>query len=200
MLRRHRLDEARAEYACDAIEHGARAQAQLLEQLLDVSRAIAGKLDLHLAPAHIAGIVEAAIDAVRPDADDKKVRISSRLDRSIPLLIVDPERLQQVVVNMVTNAVKFSAEEGAVQVELRRDDRFVEIVVEDHGVGIKQEFASMRVRSLPAGRHEVRRQSRAGARDVDCARHCRTTRRNDHRRQRRRRQGRHIHCAPAGAQ
>ena len=140
MLRRHRLDESRAEYACDAIEQSARAQAQLLEQLLDVSRAIAGKLDLHLSPAHIAGIVEAAIDAVRPDADDKKVRISSRLDRSIPLLIVDPERLQQVVVNMVTNAVKFSAEEGAVQVELRRDDRFVEIVVEDHGVGIKREF------------------------------------------------------------
>ena len=140
MLRRHRLDESRAEYACDAIEHSARAQAQLLEQLLDVSRAIAGKLDLHLAPAHIAGIVEAAIDAVRPDADDKKVRISSRLDRSIPLLIVDPERLQQVVVNMVANAVKFSAEEGTVQVELRRDDRFVEIVVEDHGVGIKREF------------------------------------------------------------
>jgi signal transduction histidine kinase len=140
MLRRHRLDESRAEYACDAIEQSARAQAQLLEQLLDVSRAIAGKLDLHLAPAHIAGIVEAAIDAVRPDADDKKVRISSRLDRSIPLLIVDPERLQQVVVNMVANAVKFSAEEGTVQVELRRDDRFVEIVVEDHGVGIKREF------------------------------------------------------------
>jgi signal transduction histidine kinase len=140
MLRRHRLDEARAEYACDAIEQSARAQAQLLEQLLDVSRAIAGKLDLHLAPAHVASIVEAAIDAVRPDADDKKVRISSRLDRSIPLLIVDPERLQQVVVNMVANAVKFSAEEGSVQVELRRDDRFVEIVVEDHGVGIKREF------------------------------------------------------------
>jgi len=140
MLRRHRLDEGRAEYACDAIERSARAQAQLLEQLLDVSRAISGKLDLHLAPAHVAGIVEAAIDAVRPDADDKKVRISSRLDRSIPLLIVDPERLQQVVINMVTNAVKFSAEEGAVQVELRRDDRFVEIVVEDHGVGIKREF------------------------------------------------------------
>jgi signal transduction histidine kinase len=140
MLRRHRLDEARAEYACDAIEQSARAQAQLLEQLLDVSRAIAGKLDLHLAPAHVAGIVEAAIDAVRPDADDKKVRISSRLDRSIPLLIVDPERLQQVVVNMVANAVKFSAEEGTVEVELRRAEQFVEIVVEDHGVGIKREF------------------------------------------------------------
>jgi signal transduction histidine kinase len=140
MLRRHRLDEGRAEYACDAIERSARAQAQLLEQLLDVSRAISGKLDLHLSPAHVAGIVEAAIDAVRPDADDKKVRISSRLDRNVPLLMVDPERLQQVVINMVANAVKFSAEEGTVQVELRRDSRFVEIVVQDHGVGIKREF------------------------------------------------------------
>ena len=108
--------------------------------MLDVSRAISGKLDLHAAPAHMAGIVEAAIDAVRPDADDKKVRIASRLDRSLPLMVVDAERLQQVVINMVTNAVKFSAEEGTVQVELRRDDRFVEVVVEDHGVGITREF------------------------------------------------------------
>ncbi len=140
LLRQHRLDEARAEYACDAIERSARTQAQLLEQLLDVSRAISGKLDLSLSPAHIAGIVETAIDAVRPDAGDKKVRISSRLDRSLPLLTVDPERLQQVVINMITNAVKFSAEGGAVEVELRRDDPFMAIVVQDHGVGIAREF------------------------------------------------------------
>ena len=140
MLRRQQLDEARAEYACDAIERSARAQARLLEQLLDVSRAISGKLDLHLAPAHMAGVVEAAIDTVRPDAEDKKVRIASRLDRSLPLMVVDAERLQQVVINVVANAVKFSAEDGVIQVELRRDDRFVEVVVEDHGVGIKREF------------------------------------------------------------
>jgi signal transduction histidine kinase len=140
MLRQHRLDEARSEYACDAIERSARAQARLLEQLLDVSRAISGKLELHLAPAHLGGVVEAAIDAVRPDADDKKVRIASRLDRSIPPLMVDPERLQQVVVNMVANAVKFSAEDGLVQVELKRDDHSVDIVVQDHGIGIKREF------------------------------------------------------------
>ena len=140
ILRQHRLDEARAEYACEAIERSARAQAHLLEQLLDVSRAISGKLELHLAPAHLGGIVEAAVDAVRPDADDKKIRVAARLDRSLPLLMLDPERLQQVVVNMLSNAVKFSPEDGVVQVELRRDDKSVEIVVQDHGIGIRREF------------------------------------------------------------
>lgn len=140
MLREHRLDESRAEYACDAIERSARAQAQLLEQLLDVSRAVSGKLELHLAPANLAGVVEAALDAVRPDAADKNVRLASRLDRSIPLVMVDPERLQQVVINILTNAVKFSPEDGLVQLQLLRSDEFAEIVVQDHGVGIKREF------------------------------------------------------------
>jgi signal transduction histidine kinase len=140
MLRRHHLDEARAEYACNAIERSARAQAQLLEQLLDVSRAIAGKIDLHLAPAQVATIVEAAIDVVKADADDKKAQIESRLDRSVPLIMVDPERLQQVVINVLANAVKFSPEGGVVQIDLRHDERFAELVVQDQGVGIKREF------------------------------------------------------------
>lgn len=140
ILRQHRLDESRAEYACEAIERSARAQAHLLEQLLDVSRAISGKLELHLAPAHIGGIVEAAVDTVRPDADDKQIRIATRLDRSLPLVMLDPERLQQVVVNLLSNAVKFSPEDGVVQVELCRDDKSVEIMVQDHGIGIRREF------------------------------------------------------------
>jgi signal transduction histidine kinase len=140
MLREHRLDASKAEYACDAIERSARAQAQMLEQLLDVSRAMSGKLELRLAPAHLAGVVGAALDAVRPEAEERKVRISSRLDRSLPLVMVDPERLQQVVINLVSNAVKFSPGEGAVDVELRRDDSSAEIVVRDQGIGITREF------------------------------------------------------------
>jgi signal transduction histidine kinase len=140
MLREHRLDETRAEHACDAIERSARAQAQLLEQLLDVSRAISGKLEMRLAPAHVGAIIESAIDTVRPDADENKVRIASRLDRSVPLVMIDPERIHQVVVNLVSNAVKFSPENGVVHVELRRDNDRVEIVVQDHGIGIKREF------------------------------------------------------------
>ena len=140
MLREHRLDPSRAEYACDAIERSARAQAHMLEQLLDVSRAISGKLELRLAPADLTGVVSAALDAVRPEAEDRNVRITSRLDRGLPLMMVDPERLQQVVVNLLSNAVKFSPSEGVVEVDVRRDDTSAEIVVRDQGIGIRREF------------------------------------------------------------
>ena len=140
MLRSERLDQSRADYACEAIERSARAQAQLLEQLLDVSRIVSGKLELRLAPVQVETLIGAALDAVRPAADDKGVRIVTQLERELPLLLADPERLQQVMINVLSNAVKFSPEGGAVGVELRRDDGCAHIVVSDHGVGIKSEF------------------------------------------------------------
>lgn len=140
ILREHQLDESHTKHACAAIERSARAQARFLEQLLDVSRAISGKLELRLVPASIAGVLEAAVDAVRPEAHAKRVPITTRVDQGIPPLMIDPERLQQVVTNVLANAVKFSPNGGMVQVELRRADRFVEIVVVDHGIGIKREF------------------------------------------------------------
>jgi len=140
MLRDHRLEATRAEYACDAIERSARAQAQMLEQLLDVSRAISGKLELRLGPSSLGSVVSAALDAVRPEAEDRKVQINSHLDRALPLVMVDSERLQQVVINLLSNAVKFSPTDGTVHVELRRDEGFAEIVVSDQGIGIRREF------------------------------------------------------------
>jgi signal transduction histidine kinase len=140
MLRNDHLDPSRADYACEAIERSARAQAQLLEQLLDVSRIVSGKLELRLAPVHVEAIIGAALDAVRPAADDKNVRIVTKIENGIPLLLADPERLQQVMINMLSNAVKFSPDDGVVQVELHRDDGFARIVVSDRGIGIKSEF------------------------------------------------------------
>jgi signal transduction histidine kinase len=140
MLRTEQLDPSRAAYACEAIERSARAQAQLLEQLLDVSRIVSGKLELQLAPVNIEGIVGAALDAVRPAADDKRVRIATQIDRPIPLIFADPERLQQVVINVLSNAVKFSPEDGVVDVALRRDEGAAQIVISDHGIGIPGEF------------------------------------------------------------
>jgi signal transduction histidine kinase/uncharacterized protein YigA (DUF484 family) len=140
MLRNRQIDPSRADYACEAIERSARAQAQLLEQLLDVSRIVSGKLELRLAPVHVEAIVAAAFDAVRPAADDKHVNISTQLERGIPLLLADPERLQQVVVNVLSNAVKFSPEGGVVEVELTRDEGYAHITVRDHGIGIRSEF------------------------------------------------------------
>lgn len=140
MLRNDQIEPSRANYACEAIERSARAQAQLLEQLLDVSRIVSGKLELRLAPVQVEAIVGAALDAVRPAADDKNVRIVTEIERNIPLLLADPERLQQVVINVLSNAVKFSPDDGVVEVELRRDDGFARIVVSDHGIGIRGEF------------------------------------------------------------
>jgi signal transduction histidine kinase len=140
MLRNEQIDPTRAQYACEAIERSARAQAQLLEQLLDVSRIVSGKLELRLAPIHIEAIVGAALDAVRPAADDRKVRIVTEIETGIPLLLADPERVQQVVINVLSNAVKFSPDGGVVEVELRRDDGVACIIVSDHGVGIRSEF------------------------------------------------------------
>ena len=140
MLRTEQIDPSRAAYACEAIERSARAQAQLLEQLLDVSRIVSGKLELRLAPVHVEAIVGAALDAVRPAADDKRVRIATQIDRGLPLIFGDPERLQQVVINVLSNAVKFSPDEGVVEVELCKDETAARIVVRDHGVGIRSEF------------------------------------------------------------
>jgi signal transduction histidine kinase len=140
MLRSDQIDPSRAGYACEAIERSARAQAQLLEQLLDVSRIVSGKLELRLAPVQVDAIVGAALDAVRPDADERNVRIVTEMERNVPLLLADPERLQQVVINVLSNAVKFSPDGGVVEVELRCDDGFARIVVTDHGIGIKSEF------------------------------------------------------------
>ena len=140
MLRNEHIDPSRAQYACEAIERSARAQAQLLEQLLDVSRIVSGKLELRFAPVHVEAIVGAALDAVRPDADDKAVKIVTEIEPGIPLLLADPERLQQVVINLLANAVKFSPDDGIVEVDLRRDEGFARIIVSDHGIGIRSEF------------------------------------------------------------
>jgi signal transduction histidine kinase len=140
MLRTEQIDPSRAAYACEAIERSARAQAQLLEQLLDVSRIVSGKLELRLAPVHVEAIIGAALDAVRPAADERRVRILTEIDGGIPLIFGDPERLQQVVINVLSNAVKFSPDEGVVEVALCRDETAARIVVSDTGVGIRSEF------------------------------------------------------------
>ena len=140
ILRVNRQDEARARQALDAIERSVRSQAQLLEQLLDVSRIVAGKFELRLAPARLAEVIDVAVEAVGPAADEKRVRIEKRLSHDLPMLTIDADRMQQVVTNLLSNAIKFSPAEASVDVELRRANGSAEIVVKDYGIGIKREF------------------------------------------------------------
>ena len=136
MLRSGRGDAAILSRALEVIERSARAQAQLIEDLLDVSRIITGKLRLDVRPFDLIVVITAAIDAIRPAADNKQIRLQSVLDPSAALVAGDPDRLQQVMWNLLSNAVKFTPKAGRVQVRLERVSSHLEIAVSDTGIGI----------------------------------------------------------------
>jgi signal transduction histidine kinase/AmiR/NasT family two-component response regulator len=140
MLREGRLDAAQSERAIETIARNARSQNQLIDDLLDISRIITGKVCLNIAPLKLGSVIEAAIENVRPAAAAKGIRLSALLDPAADAMSGDAERLQQVVWNLLSNAIKFTPKGGRVEVRLERDDSHVEIVVADDGQGIKPEF------------------------------------------------------------
>ncbi|HEU5196574.1 MAG TPA: ATP-binding protein, partial [Methylomirabilota bacterium] len=139
MLRRGVLDAPTATRALEVIERNAGAQLQLIEDLLDVSRIITGKLRLDVGPVEPAVVVEAALDAVRPAAEAKGIRLQPVLDPRAGPVSGDADRLQQVVWNLLSNAIKFTPRGGRVQVQVARANSHVEIVVTDTGQGITAE-------------------------------------------------------------
>lgn len=140
MLRASTLDQTTQRRALETIERNARSQAQLIEDILDVSRIVTGKLRLDVRPVELASVVESAIDAVRPAADAKDIRIHAVLDPRAGPVSGDPNRLQQVVWNLASNAVKFTDKGGRIQVRLERVNSHIEIAVSDTGQGISSEF------------------------------------------------------------
>ncbi|HEX8143001.1 MAG TPA: PAS domain S-box protein [Pyrinomonadaceae bacterium] len=140
ILRSGGIDEATALRALETIERNARSQAQLVEDLLDVSRIITGKLRLDVRPVELKSVIDLSIEAIRPAAEAKGVRLQVVLDPMAGPISGDPDRLQQVVWNLLSNAVKFTPRDGRVQVRLERIRSHVEITVEDTGAGIEPEF------------------------------------------------------------
>jgi PAS domain S-box-containing protein len=140
LLRTGKLDEEDCDRALETIERNALSQAHLIEDLIDVSRIISGKLRLDVRPVEPVSVIDAAIDTVRPAADANKIRLQVVLDPKAGPVSGDPDRLQQVVWNLLSNAVKFTPKEGRVQVRLERVNSHVEITVSDTGKGIKGEF------------------------------------------------------------
>ena len=140
LLRGGELDADTAARAVETIESNARLQAQLIEDLLDVSRIILGKLPLGVRPVELALVIEAALDAVRPAAAAKSIRLLRVLDPAAGLVSGDPDRLQQVVWNLLSNAVKFTSSQGQVEIRLERMGRFAQITVKDTGKGISADF------------------------------------------------------------
>jgi signal transduction histidine kinase/integral membrane sensor domain MASE1/CheY-like chemotaxis protein len=135
------LDEHSATRALQVIDRNANLQAQLIEDILDVSRIITGVLRVDRKPVDLGSVIGAVYDAVRPAAEAKRIRIQSRLDGSARLTEGDPQRLQQVVWNLLSNAVKFTRPGGLVEIELvAAGPNGVRILVRDDGAGIAPEF------------------------------------------------------------
>jgi signal transduction histidine kinase/ActR/RegA family two-component response regulator len=128
------------EKALASIERNAAAQTRLVDDLLDVSRMISGKMRIEPRPMNPADAVEAALDTVRPATRAKGVEISVEIDRSAGTLLADAGRIQQIVWNLAGNAVKFTPKDGHVRVRLARVGSHVELTVSDDGIGIKREF------------------------------------------------------------
>ncbi len=140
MLRAGNLDETTSVRAIETIYRNAHSQNQLIADLLDVSRIISGKLRLDVRTIELPSIIEAALDAVRPAAEAKSIRLQSVIDPLAGPISGDADRLQQIIWNLLTNAIKFTPKGGRVQVKLERVDSHVEITVSDSGVGISREF------------------------------------------------------------
>jgi signal transduction histidine kinase/ActR/RegA family two-component response regulator len=140
MLRGGTLNEETAAKALGIIERNAEAQQQLIEEVLDVSRIITGKLRLDVRPVELTPVVEAAVDAVRPAAEAKNITLSVCMASAENLVSADPARLQQVIWNLLTNAIKFTPTGGEVEVRLERAGPNVQVKVIDNGLGISPEF------------------------------------------------------------
>jgi len=141
LLRGGRLDEATARRGLDAIERNAAAQAQVISDILDLSRMVGAKFRLNVRPLQLAPVAAAAIEPLMPAATAKSLKVQAVLDPSAGLVVGDPDRLRQIVGNLAANAVKFTPRGGRVTVRVERaPPAAVRLVVEDTGEGISADF------------------------------------------------------------
>ena len=134
----HALEDR--ERGLETIERNVRAQAQIVNDLLDMSRIVSGKIHLEVQPIQLHEVIDSAIDSIRQSAAAKQIRLHKLLDSSIGWIRGDPNRLQQVLWNLLSNAVKFTPKGGKIQIVLERVNSHVEVVIEDTGIGIRADF------------------------------------------------------------
>ena len=140
MLRSGRLDQATMARALETIDRNAKSQAQLIEDILDVSRVITGRLRLKMGSVDLASVINSAIDSVQLAADSKGIHLEVTLDPSVRHTRGDSSRLQQVVWNLLANAIKFTSSGGRVDVRVERVNAALQVCVSDTGQGISAEF------------------------------------------------------------
>jgi signal transduction histidine kinase len=140
LLREGALDEQTSARALQIIDRNARSLAEIINDLLEVSRIITGKLKLEVLPIELGPVIEAALEAVRPAIDAKDIDLRLSVDREVGAVLGDPSRLQQIVWNLLSNAIKFTPNGGRVEVRLEKIGSDARITVSDDGAGISESF------------------------------------------------------------
>jgi PAS domain S-box-containing protein len=136
LLRSKQLSETDRERAIQIIQRNAEAQAKLIEDLLEVSRIITGKLRIEFQPVTFASILDTVINSLRPAADAKRLQLETAIDPTSGPILGDPARLQQIVTNVLSNAIKFTGEGGRIEIRLHHVDAYARLEIRDTGVGI----------------------------------------------------------------
>jgi PAS domain S-box-containing protein len=139
LLESNQLTEKEKHRAVQIIQRNAEAQSKLIEDLLDVSRIITGKLKIEFQPVSFAAITESVVSSLRPVIDAKQLQLDAAIDLTAGATLGDPARLQQIVTNLLSNAIKFTPSGGRIEVSLQRRDARVQLIVKDTGVGIDAE-------------------------------------------------------------
>jgi len=140
LLTSGRLDKENSKHAVEVIERNAWSQKQIIEDILDVSRVITGKLQLNVGPLNIVTVIEAALDAMRPALEAKDIKVEASFARGLRTISGDSDRLQQVVWNLLSNAAKFTPAGGKVAIRVCQNASHVQIQIEDTGPGIEPAF------------------------------------------------------------
>ena len=139
LLGSNQLAEKDRERAIHVIQRNAKAQAKLIEDLLDVSRIITGKLRIEFQPVSFAALTESVVNSLRPAIDGKQLELETTIDPAAGPILGDPARLEQIVTNILSNAIKFTPNKGKIAVELERCNSTVRLTVKDTGIGIARE-------------------------------------------------------------
>ena len=140
LLRNHSLTDSEVQRALEVIERNARSQSHLINDLLDVSNIINGKLRLDVEPLMPEAVIKKAVESVRPAAAAKNIQLQTDLDEEAGPVLADADRLQQIVWNLLLNAIKFTPRDGQVKVKLKRAESHLEIIISDTGIGIEPEL------------------------------------------------------------
>jgi signal transduction histidine kinase len=166
MLKTGKISGEDQRHALDTIYRNARSQSQLIDDLLDTSRLITGNLSLNLTPTSIIPIIKSALDVVRPMAEAKQITLTQTYDSEIDTITCDAHRLQQMIWNLLTNAVKFTPPKGTVEIRLKRTENVVKIIVIDTGQGIAPRISAVCFRPFqPGGQLKHKKTQRFRIRD-----------------------------------